>query len=56
MGDGARKNDHDFNFLVGRQQMSRMWGDTEEGWIFRWDQGEGEVRVRSATWVVVMNL
>ena len=27
--------------------MSRMWGNTEEEWIFRWDQGEGEACVSS---------
>ena len=27
--------------------MSRMWGNTEEEWIFRWDQGEGEACVFS---------
>ena len=27
--------------------MSRMWGNTEEEWIFRWDQGEGEAYVSS---------
>lgn len=27
--------------------MSRMWGNTGEEWIFRWDQGEGEACVSS---------
>ena len=27
--------------------MLRMWGNTEERWVFRWDQGEGEACVSS---------